>query len=371
MIIFRYLAKEVLVAMSAVSFSLLLIIMSGRFVKYLAEAAVGDLAGNVLFAIIAFRMPSFLELILPLGLFIGILLAYGRLYVESEMTVLSACGLSTRQLLLYTLIPALLVAALVASMSLWLTPYGMAKVREIQDDPKNKEGLHTMVAGRFKVFGHGDRVSYTRQLNDEKTRMEQVFVAVKAPEPGRPRQMQLTFAESGSLRLDADTGARYLELRDGYRYEVNPGQQAMTVVQFDAIGHLLDDSEKSYRVRDDIDAKPTRELFGSQRLDEIAALQWRLSLPFTVPIVGIIALALSRTNHRQGRYIKMLPAFILYLAYLLLMSAARSGIEDGKIPAQIGVWPVHLAFLLLGFFLLYFDRVVNALRREKTAGSAA
>ena len=101
--------------MLAVSGILLLVFMSGRFIKYLAEAAAGELAGDVLFQIMAYRFPGFLELILPLGFFIGILLAYGRMYLESEMTVLFACGVSDKQLLVKTLlgsIPVMLVVGL-------------------------------------------------------------------------------------------------------------------------------------------------------------------------------------------------------------------------------------------------------------------
>ena len=109
MIVFRYLSREVLVTLSAVSAVLLVIIMSGRFIKYLAQAAQGLLDPGVLLMIMGFRMPGFLQLILPLGLFLGILLAYGRLYLESEMSVLSAAGMSPQRLLAYTLAPALLV----------------------------------------------------------------------------------------------------------------------------------------------------------------------------------------------------------------------------------------------------------------------
>ena len=55
-------------------------------------------------------------LILPLGLFLGILLAYGRLYLDSEMTVLSATGMSDRKLIAYTQGPALLIALLVVNV---------------------------------------------------------------------------------------------------------------------------------------------------------------------------------------------------------------------------------------------------------------
>ena len=107
MIVFRYLSREVLLTFSAVSAVLLVIIMSGRFIKYLAQAAQGVLDPSVLLMIMAYRIPGFLQLILPLGLFLGVLLAYGRLYLESEMTVLTATGMSEQRLLSYTLAPAL------------------------------------------------------------------------------------------------------------------------------------------------------------------------------------------------------------------------------------------------------------------------
>ena len=111
--ILRYLALDVLVHMVAVSFVLLVIIISGRFVKYLAEAAVGDLAAGILVPVLLYRLPGFMELIIPLGLFIGILMSYGRLYVESEMVIFTATGISPQRLAGYTLVPALLVMVIV------------------------------------------------------------------------------------------------------------------------------------------------------------------------------------------------------------------------------------------------------------------
>ena len=120
MIVFRYLSREVLVTLSAVSAVLLVIIMSGRFIKYLAQAAQGVLDPGVLFMIMGYRIPGFLQLILPLGLFLGFLLAYGRLFLDSEMTVLSATGVSQQRLTAYSLAPALIVALLVGWLSLGL-----------------------------------------------------------------------------------------------------------------------------------------------------------------------------------------------------------------------------------------------------------
>ena len=84
--------KHVLAHTLAVSVVLLAIILSGRFVQYPAEAASGKLAADILLPVMLYRLPGFLELLIPLGLFIGIFMAYGRLYVESEVLILGACG---------------------------------------------------------------------------------------------------------------------------------------------------------------------------------------------------------------------------------------------------------------------------------------
>ncbi|HSG61945.1 MAG TPA: LPS export ABC transporter permease LptF [Pseudomonadales bacterium] len=363
MIVLRYLMREVMVSMFAVSFSLMLIVVSGRLVRLLSMAASGNIAGDVLFWMLLYRMPSFLELILPLGLFLGILLAYGRLYVESEMTVLSACGVSTRKLASYTMVSALVVAVLVGFVSLYVTPAAWQKARDISDDPRNSEGINTLVAGRFKTYGDGSRVSYTRSLNETRTEMENVFIATRIPEENRQGRVQVILADKGRIRADNDNDIRYMELDNGRRYVVTPGHRDAEITRFGTLGQRIDERDRDIAQRPDIDSTPTAELIQRDDLEAVAALQWRIALPVTVPIVAIIALAMSRTNHRKGRYSKMLPAVILYLLYLVLMSTIRSGIEDGKISSTVGFWPLHGVFLSIGLFLLYVDRVQMALKR--------
>ena len=109
--ILRYLTRDILLHTVAVSFVLFLVVFAGRFIRYLAEAAVGSLTGDVLLPIMLFKLPGFFEMILPLGLFIGILLSLGRLYAESEMVVLRACGVGPGKLAVFVMVPALIVAA--------------------------------------------------------------------------------------------------------------------------------------------------------------------------------------------------------------------------------------------------------------------
>jgi lipopolysaccharide export system permease protein len=224
LIVFRYLSREVLLTLSAVSAVLLVIIMSGRFIKYLAQAASGLLDPGSLFLIMGFRLPGFLQLILPLGLFLGILLAYGRLYLESEMTVLSATGMSQQRLLVMTLFPATLVALIVAWLSLSLAPQGANQFQLLLNKQDALTEFDTLEPGRFQALRDGTRVTYTEQLSDDRINLGGVFISQKnASSDGKDRGISVLVAEKGRQEIKPD-GNRYLILDNGYRYDGNPGR---------------------------------------------------------------------------------------------------------------------------------------------------
>ncbi|MHC6227157.1 LPS export ABC transporter permease LptF [Pseudomonas sp. X10] len=371
MIVFRYLSREVLVTLSAVSAVLLVIIMSGRFIKYLAQAAQGALDPSVLFLIMGYRLPGFLQLILPLGLFLGILLAYGRLYLESEMTVLSATGMSQQRLLAMTLAPAALVALLVAWLSLSLAPQGVDRVAQIINQQDALTEFDTLVPGRFQTLRDGTRVTYTEELSDDRVNLAGVFISEKRfnQDKTKDRGPSVLVAEKGHQEVQAD-GNRYLILENGYRYDGNPGQADYRAIKYDTYGVLLPKPEVSDEVTER-EAIPTSQLFGSDNLRERAELQWRLSLPLLVFVVTLMAVPLSRVNPRQGRFLKLLPAILLYMAYLTMLISVRGALEKGKLPIALGMWWVHGLFLAIGLLLLYWEplRLKLAARRgEVTHG---
>lgn len=348
MIVFRYLSREVLTTLAAVSGVLLLIIMSGRFIKYLAQAAAGQLDPGVLFTIMAFRVPGFMMLIVPLGMFLGILLAYGRMHLDSEMAVLSATGISDRKILGYTQGPALLVALFIAWLSLWVAPAGVLKTQQLFNEQDAMTEFDTLAAGRFQTLGSGQRVTYAGGLSDDRTELETVFIAERTGS-GEDASVGVLVAESGRQQLTAD-GSRYLVLHNGYRYDGRPGAADFRTVQYDAYGVLLPKPEVIKEITDR-EAMSTLRLLGSDDLKDRAELQWRLALPLLVPIVAFFAVPLARVNPRQGRFLKLIPAVFLYMAYLALLISARGWMESGKTPAAIGLWWVHLLFLGVGVLL--------------------
>lgn len=338
-------------SLAAVSITLLLIVMSSRFVKYLAQAASGDLPPEVVLSLMAYRVPSFLELVLPLALFIAILLSYGRLYVESEMTVMSACGLSTGRLAAYTLVPALLVALVVGWLSLYASPAGINKMQQAYQNAKNASTLDLLLAGRFRVEDRSGRVTYIQALSDDRQAMQEVFSAEQSTTEDGVR-LSVVFAESAQIQISPNDGSRYLVLENGNRYIGQPGARDFQVTGFERFGQLMHEPEDQKRSYKKADGRSTAELLQSRKPEDQAALQWRLSLILLVPIIALIAQALSRTNHRRGRYVKMLPAFLIYIFYLVILNASREGVENGTISTALGLWWVHGVFFALALLLL-------------------
>lgn len=334
--------------MLAVTLVLLLIVMSGRFIKYLAEAASGELATEVLFSVMAYKLPAFLELILPLGLFLGILLSYGRLYLDSEMTVLAACGMSMRRLVFYTLAAAMLIAGFVAYFSLYLSPWGAQRLDDLFRAQDARTEFDTLIPGRFQELGSTGRVTYTETLSKDRREMRNLFISQRVESKN---SLVFLVAETGSQYMDETTGDHFLLLENGYRYEGTPGDPEYRVTQYQQYGIRVPPPQARQR-RLKSELKSTSELLGSHDNEDIAQLQWRISLPLLVLVITLTAIPLSRVDPRQGRYLRLLPAIFLYMGYLIILTTTRSALAEGKISPYLGLWWVHLLFLGIGLSLL-------------------
>jgi lipopolysaccharide export system permease protein len=349
-IIFRYLARDLLATTAAVAVVLLMVVMSSRFAQYLADAAEGKIDPNVIFAIMGYRMPAFLELILPLAFFLAVLLAYGRLYQDSEMVVLHACGMSQWRIAGYTLTVALVVAAAVAWLSLYLSPQGMARAEVLVDAQKTRGEFDAMEGGRFYPLQGGKGVSYAEQVLGD-GHMDKVFmVEAGADSQGKP-SMVIVVADSGEPKRAEDGKASYLVLTHGHRYQGVPGQADYDVTRFEEYGQRLTPPVPRDRPGW-TDSIPTSELRGSADPRYVAALQWRYSTALLVLVVTLMALPLSRTDPRRGRYMRILPAVLLYIVYLMSLNAARRAVEAGALAPALGLWWIHVLFLGVGGVLM-------------------
>lgn len=363
MIIFRYISRELLSVTTAVCVVLLLVLISGRFVKYLANALSGEMDPEVIFAVIGYRIPGFLELTLPLAFFLAVLLTFGRLYVENEMSILKACGFSERKLLSFTLIVATFLSFIVGFLSLYVTPVGIKKAETIFTIQEQKSELDRVTEKTFYSLRGGKGITWVNSISEDRE-LENVFMAatIEATETSEG-SLVLVVADSGrQTKASRDSDERYLTLEKGYRVEGIPGRYDYQITYFDEYGTRLAPPEE---LSEDTatDAMTTQALINSSKVEHQVALQWRFSIPVMMFIVTLLAVPLSRINPRSGRFARILPAVLLYFSYLVSLNTLRGAIEGGSLPVGMTLIPVHLVFLLLALVLIFSEKILLNLRR--------
>ena len=73
--------------------------------------------------------------------------------------------------------------------------------------------------------------------------------------------------------------------------------------------------------------------------------------------VTLFAVPLSRIDPVSGRVARILPAVLLYFAYLVSLNSLRGAIEAGSLPIGITLVPVHLVFLTLALVLIFSEKI--------------
>ncbi|QLB12759.1 lipopolysaccharide export system permease protein [Bisgaardia hudsonensis] len=345
MILTRYLLKEVFKSQIAILFVLLLLFFSQQFVRVLASATNGKVPADLVFSLLGLGMPTMAQLMLPLSLFIALLLTLGRLYAESEITVMRACGIGQQILIKIALILSLFTAGLAAYNVLYLSPWSIQKQAQILEDAKENPSMGVLAEGQFVSLEKGNVVLFIDKIKNNTMNGVYVF-QTKNKKNIKP---SVIIAEQGELK-SLPNGDQILSLTNSERIEGTAMLPDFRITHFDEYQAYLGYKTVDV-IEDDSEALTFSQLMKMNSLPAKAELHWRITLILAVPLMALIAVSLSRVNPRQGRFAKVLPALLIYLIYFLLQSSLKSAGGSNKLDASFMMPLVNIGFLILGIIL--------------------
>ena len=195
MIIIRYLVRETLKSQLAILFILLLIFFCQKLVRILGAAVDGDIPANLVLSLLGLGVPEMAQLILPLSLFLGLLMTLGKLYTESEITVMHACGLSKAVLVKAAMILAVFTAIVAAVNVMWAGPWSSRHQDEVLAEAKANPGMAALAQGQFQQATNGSSVLFIESVDGSD--FKDVFLAQIRPK-GNARP-SVVVADSGHL----------------------------------------------------------------------------------------------------------------------------------------------------------------------------
>ncbi|HET9484630.1 MAG TPA: LPS export ABC transporter permease LptF [Xanthomonadales bacterium] len=344
-IIDRYLLRELTGSFASVSVVLLFVTLGGVLADVLNKIARGKVPAQLLLAQVGLRSLESLGILLPLALFVAALLAYGRLYRDSEIAVLAASGFDARRLAKPLAWVSLPVALLLAAVSFWLGPLALRTADELVAQANRSLLVVGMEPGRFVELPGGRGVVYVAAMSPDGGRFERLFVHTE-----RDERVDIVTAADGELFQDRD-GERFLGLNDGFRVEGRIGSPDFRTMRFERNDIGLPDAESARDKRAETRSAFTA-LLASDEVRDRAELHWRLGLPLSAIVLALLALPLARGQPREPRYGKAAVAVLAYVIYANFLAIGRGWIADGSLPPALGLWWVHAIAIAIALYLL-------------------
>ncbi|WP_367109054.1 LPS export ABC transporter permease LptF [uncultured Psychrobacter sp.] len=381
---------------------LVVMMLGGRLIRYFGIAAEGRLDVSLLFTIIGYNLPYFLELILPLAFFIALMLVFGRLYIDQEMAVINASGVSRGKLarLITPLILALFVGE--AALSIVGKPWGVRSSETIWQQQALTSAFDLIRPNEF--ISSGNYHLYVGSLSDDKTQLQDVVLIQTEPKdkaanrttpesieipadfsedlPNNPIATQvssspistdtITLAKRAEQVETGNSGVTQLDLFQGRRYEVGAGSLKYNQVSFDRYRISLTESSQETVTEDNIETQAVGPLWqaatGSAQVSSIDAIRaaqgelgYRFALPWLMIIAPMLAVPLAQVRPRQGRWLRLFPSILLFVSCALGIISLKNAVSKGSVTVWAYAWLI-LGFMALALYLNWGSRIQHRLR---------
>jgi len=353
----RYVLREVALAWVAVTGVLLVILVSNQLARILGLAAANGFPQQVVLSLIGLTTVQNLTVLVPIGMLLAVILALGRLYHESEMAAVRACGIGPERLYLPVMTLALAAAAGVAWLSFDVTPAARTAAEALRQEAFRNAQFGRLEAGKFRSFAGGTAVFYAERADADGV-LYNVFLERRQQEG-----IELAVAARAVHRIEDGGRLHVIVLYDGERYEGVPGRADFRRIRFaeHGIPVRIPDPSAGTVSRSQ---KSTAALLRSDDPGDASELQWRISLPVMVIVLALLAVPLAALRPREGRYARVAMAIIAYFLYSNLISASRVWIEKEQIDPRLGLWWVHALVVVLAIYLLHRQSPLNAMFRR-------
>jgi lipopolysaccharide export system permease protein len=346
LIIRWYLIKELIKTFFAVFLVIFLILLSTQVLRVLSAVSSGAVTMDVVFILLGLTNLQSIATLFPISLFLSIIIALSRFYKDSEIIAMWACGISPK-IILTSLFPVIIAFVVIEFIfALHVSPWAHAQINHVKNHVASNADVDLLESGRFNIFANGERVLYVEEIDKEGV-LNHVFLRIT----NGVENSSVIFADKARIKTDDKSDARYIVFTNGYRYDGMAGDDDYRVVTFDEYGVLIVKPKVS-DVKYDNDEKSFKTLINeSDNKKVMAEIQWRISLVLSLLILSLLAIPLSNSSPRKGRFSKIFPAIIVYFVYSNLLNVAQSLVKKGDLSPIIGMWWVHIIFLALFVYL--------------------
>lgn len=338
----KMIIKDLFKTVISVLTVLVVIIVSRKFIKILAQAIEGNIATETVLSLLGLKIVIAATTFLPAALFMAVLMVLGRMHREQEMAAISSAGggvFTIYRAVFWLVVPLSFCAA---GLSLFASPWAEAQTEKLMHRDEESADVRGISAGRFSEYSSGELIFYTEKV-DQSGKMYNVFVQNK-----QGNKLGMVNAEYG--RMEFLPGGLYLILEQGERVQGIPGQKDFTIEKFKEYAVLVE--KKAIAFVPHLESLPTKLIWKSNEIHQVALMQSRLNAPIGVLLLAFLAVPLAKSSPRGGIYGSVLIAFGIYFAYANLQRVNHSWVISGIVPSWLGYFWVEALLSMVGLVML-------------------
>ena len=349
----RYLARLIAVPLAAtLVLSAMLLLLEKMLRLFDFVVSEGGPVG-VVWKMLANMIPEYLGLGIPIGLMLGILLAFRRLALSSELDTLRAVGLSYGRLLRVPYLYAAALLLLNLGIVGFLQPYATYAYEGLQFELRSGALGASIKVGEFNRLG--ERMTLRVERSDNEGRdLSGVFVRAETRDG---RTLAVT-ADKGTFLATDDADTIILRLTEGRLVHDAPGYRAPRVLTFARHDLPIDlPAIESFRGRgDDNDELTLPELVrigGSDAVPEELRDRTRANFHFRMVevvmmlLLPLVAVALAVPPKRSTSGLGIFVSIVMVVTYHKINQYAEQMGAQGRIDPVIALWTPFAIFAAL------------------------
>ena len=308
--------------------------------------------------ILAYVVPGFLVITIPMSLIVASLSTFARLSADSEITAMKASRISLYNMIRPVFLFALLAFMVTAFISLILVPGANTALKAHLVSMMKSRALIGIEPGIFSNTFEG-MVIYVDKM-DPLDNMEGVFIS----DERSAREPYAIVAKRGHLIADQQTMNVTLAMQDGAILTQPHTEQAYSLIGFDTARLNLDISNAL--LKNNSPGKGPEDIESLELIQEIKRLRLegktvfryetelhkRLSIPFACILLGLIGAPLGIRRSRSGKSAGIAIALLVFLVYFIILSGATNLAETGTVPAYQAYWVPNILMTVTALFFI-------------------
>lgn len=353
--ILRAVITPLLLALGVAAMLLLLERMLRLFDFVLAEQG----PVSVVWRMLANLAPHYFGLALPLGTFLGVMLAFRNLSLSSELDALSSSGVSFVRLLRPVYMLMLFLMGFDFLLISYIQPYARYEYSQIEFDITSGALGVKIPAGEF--IDISDNVTIRLGVINKETRDAQdIFLERRGRDGGKTT----ITARYGAISTTPDIRTLLLKLKQGRQVIIDPRGEHIQALNFDSFDLQIDlPAIGVFRPRGGDEREATfGEMLKFLRSDEAvgtplyneyrAGFHWRIIHMLTFLVMPILAIALGVTGRRRASSVKPVVGVAIMIVYHEVVEEWGMVVaSSGALSPYISMWGVFAIFLGLSVFL--------------------